>query len=110
MALQTKRARGEAGMPRGARAVAVLNEGEAVDDADSSSVPACDSILDSSDPLTAGSQAGTKTVGRVGAFHAQHHRQQRPVHPRATIAGSGMNGDGVCGVGEVSVQSRVKVA
>ena len=84
-------------MPRGARAVAVLNEGEAVDDADSSSVPACDSILDSSDPLTAGSQAGTKTVGGVGAFHAQHHRQQRPVHPRATNAGSGMNGDGIAG-------------
>lgn len=105
-----KTARVEAGMPRGARAVAVLDVREAVDNAGSSPVPVRDSLLDSSDALISGSQDGTETVGRIGAFHAEHQRQQRPVHSTAIAAGPGMNRDGACGIGEIPVQSRVKVA
>jgi hypothetical protein len=64
-----------------------LDDREAVNDAGSSSVPACDSLLDSSDPLTARSQAGTETVGPIRAFNAEHHRQQKPVHSTAPVAG-----------------------
>ena len=81
-----------------------------VDDAGSSPVPACDSLLDSSDPLTVGSQAGTETVWQISAFRAEHQRQHRPVHSIATVAGSGVNRDGVCEVGEYRSSRASKVA
>lgn len=97
-------------MPGGAGAIGELDHREAVDDAGSGWVSACDSCLDSSDPLTAGSQAAAENVTQTGGFRAEHQCQQGPVHLGVILAGSGVNRDGVRGVGEGSVQSRVVVA
>jgi hypothetical protein len=98
-------------MPWGAGAVVVLDRCEAVDDTGSGGVSACDGVLDSGDPPTAGGvAAGESATARVMVV-AQHERQQGPVHLVVVlVAGSGMNRDEVGGVGEVSVQARVVAA
>jgi hypothetical protein len=98
-------------MPGAACAFVVLDRCEAVDDAASGAVSGCDSALDSGDSSTAGVAAAGKSATARRMVVAKHQRQQGPVHIVVVIvAGSGMNRNGVGGVGEVSVQPRVVAA
>lgn len=95
-------------MPGGICAVAVFVPGEVVDDAGRGSVPVVEGVLNAGNALQVRSPISAEKSCCGGSFPPKHQRQQVPVHLSVDVW-VGVEGDGIGGIGEPSVQTCVAV-